>query len=265
MPLQPALLKTLNLITTVAAITTIVLNRDFIKETYYARSSFLSNADIGLLIPAVTWFLLGGFSLVQWCDFAHDVVVEAIDYNLFISNLAIVSWVLSWRYDWLVVGELLLVLNAVLITRLYSRMRIFTATSILDYAFVHVSFSLYSGLVWLDVFQNFFAAFTTKEGGPMSWAALGAAFAIFILLAIAIYHAEFSRDPDSWSCAAVSLMILSISLEQGSEVPAVQMTGLVSFGWLIGSLARRAIQNVSTWHERANDEYTPDERRGLLG
>jgi hypothetical protein len=105
----------------------------------------------------------------------------------------------------LVVGQILLVINAVLIWRLYVKMRVFTATNLLDYAFVHVSFSLYTGLVWLDVFQNFFAAFTNKDGGPDSWAAIGAAFAIFILLAIGNYHAEFSKDPDSWSGAAIAL------------------------------------------------------------
>ncbi|KAG0066028.1 hypothetical protein BGZ89_007690, partial [Linnemannia elongata] len=204
MPLHPALLKTLNLFTFIGAVSTIVYNREFITEELSQRPNYLSNSPVGYTIPAINWFLLGGFTLVQWLDFAHDVVVEAIDWNLSVSNLIITAWILSWKYDWLVVGQILLVINAVLIWRLYVKMRVFTATNLLDYAFVHVSFSLYTGLVWLDVFQNFFAAFTNKDGGPDSWAALGAAFAIFILLAIGNYHAEFSKDPDSWSGAAIA-------------------------------------------------------------
>ncbi|KAG0302323.1 hypothetical protein BGZ97_002400, partial [Linnemannia gamsii] len=172
MPLHPALLKTLNLLTYIGAVSTIVYNRKFITEELAQRPNYLSNSPVGYIIPAINWFLLGGFTLVQWLDFAHDVVVEAMDWNLFVSNILIASWVLSWVHDWLVVGQILLVINAVLIWRLYVKMRVFTATNLLDYAFVHVSFSLYTGLVWLDVFQNFFAAFTNKDGGPDSWAAI---------------------------------------------------------------------------------------------
>ncbi|KAG0288615.1 hypothetical protein BGZ96_007598 [Linnemannia gamsii] len=265
MPLHPALLKTLNLLTYIGAVSTIVYNRKFITEELGQRPNYLSNSPVGFTIPAINWFLLGGFTLIQWLDFAHDVVVEAVDWNLFASNILIASWVLTWIYDWLVVGQILLVINAVLIWRLYVKMRVFTATNLLDYAFVHVSFSLYTGLVWLDVFQNFFAAFTDKDGGPNSWAAIGAAFAIFILLAIGNYHAEFSKDPDSWSGAAIALMVLSIGIEQGSAVPVVQITSLVSFGWLVGALARRGINNVALWHERAQDDISVGERRGLLG
>ncbi|KAG0030841.1 hypothetical protein BGZ81_002125 [Podila clonocystis] len=265
MTLHPALLKTLNFFTYVGVITTIFLNREFIGNEVAKRPNYLSNSTVGFIIPAINWFLLGGFTLTQWLDFAHDVVVEAIGWNLFVSNLAITAWVLSWRYDYLVVGQLLLVLNAILIWRLYIKMRVFTATNLIDYAFVHVSFSLYTGLVWLDVFQNFFAAFTDVSGGPNSWAAYGAAFSIFILLAIGNYHVEYSRDPDSWSGAAIALMVLSIAVEQGAAVPVVQITGLVTFGWLVGALARRAINNVALYHERNYDDISVGERRGLLG
>ncbi|KAF9397563.1 hypothetical protein BGZ94_006259, partial [Podila epigama] len=108
-------------------------------------------------------------------------------------------------YDWLIVGQILLILNALLIWRLYVKMRIFTATNLVEYLFVHVAFSLYTGLVWLDVFQNFFAAFTDRADGPSSWTAWGAALSIFILLTIGEYHAFYSRDPDSWSAAAIAL------------------------------------------------------------
>lgn len=60
-------------------------------------------------------------------------------------------------------------------------------------------------------------------------------------------------------------MILSICVEQGAAVPVVQVTGLVSFGWLVGALARRAINNVAIWHERTYDDISVGERRGLLG
>ncbi|KAF9943130.1 hypothetical protein BGZ67_006498 [Mortierella alpina] len=264
MPLHPALLKTLNLVTYIVTVSTIAFYRDFITEALEGHPNFLTNSSIGFVIPALNWFLLAGFTLTQWQDSAHDVVVEAINWRLFVSNLVVAAWVVTWRYNWLIVGQILLIINAFLIWRLYVKMRVFTATNLLDYVFVHISFSLYTGLVWLDVFQNFFAAFTDKEGGPQSWAAMGAAAALFTLLAIGNYHAEFSRDPDSWSGAAIALMILSISVEQG-DVPVIKTTGLVSFGWMIGALVRRALRNVAVWHERAQDEISVGERRGLLG
>lgn len=84
-------------------------------------------------------------------------------------------------------------------------MRVFTATSLLDYLFVHNLFSIYAALVWVDAFQNFFAVFTTTEGGPESLAAWGAAAALLVLLAIGTYYIEFARDPDSWSGAVIAL------------------------------------------------------------
>ncbi|KAG0352572.1 hypothetical protein BGZ54_002687, partial [Gamsiella multidivaricata] len=204
MALHPILLKTLNMVTYITAISTIVFFRDFITDALAGHPNYLTNSTVGFIIPALNWFLLGGFIFFQWLDFAHDVVVEAVDWHLFVSNLIIAAWVLTWRFHWLIIGQILLVINAILIWRLYIKVRVFTATNLIDYAFIHISFSLYTGLVWLDVFQNFFAAFTTKDGGPTSWAAIGAAGAIFLLLAIGEYHAEFSRDPDSWSAIAIA-------------------------------------------------------------
>jgi hypothetical protein len=106
MPLHPALLKTLNLLTYIGAVSTIVYNRKFITEELAQRPNYLSNSPVGYIIPAINWFLLGGFTLVQWLDFAHDVVVEAMDWNLFVSNILIASWVLSWvRYFFTVAAE----------------------------------------------------------------------------------------------------------------------------------------------------------------
>ncbi|KAF8909127.1 hypothetical protein BGZ58_006034, partial [Dissophora ornata] len=200
-----AVLKSLNFVTYIVAVSTIAFFNEFIQKALADHPNYFTNSPVGFIIPAVNWFLLGGFTLVQWCDFAHEVVVEAISWRLFVSNLVIAAWVITWRLNWLVVGEILLIINAILVWQLYMKMRNFTATNLVDFAFVHVSFSLYTGLVWLDVFQNFFAAFTSKDGGPMSWAAFGAAFAIFLLLAIGNYHAEFSKDPDSWAGAAIAL------------------------------------------------------------
>ncbi|KAF9429345.1 hypothetical protein BGZ76_001433 [Entomortierella beljakovae] len=266
MALSPTLLKTLNTVTFIGTITTIVLNREFITKTVEDRPNFLSNSSIGYIIPAINWFLLAGFNLVQWFDFAHDVVVDAISWNLFVSNLVITSWVLTWRFDWLIVGQILLLINTVLVWRLHDKMRSFTATNLIDYAFVHISFSIYVGLAWLDVFQNFFAAFTTKEGGPESWAAIGATAAIFVLLAIGNYYTQFSMDPDSWSGSAIALMLLSIGFEQGNDVPIVQLASYISFGWLIGSLVSRVINNVNVWNQRDMDDIrVNNERRPLLG
>ncbi|KAI1321169.1 hypothetical protein EDD11_007735 [Mortierella claussenii] len=269
MPLHPVLLKTLNLVTYAGAIASMVVFRDFITNALTGHPNFLSNSQVGFIIPAINWFLLGGFTLVQWLDFAHDAVVEAIDWHLFVSHAVITAWVFTWRYNWLIVGQILLVANALLIWRLYHKLRVFTATNLLDYAFIHVSFSLYTGLIWLDAFQNLFAAFTTKDGGPDSWAAYAAAFSIFILAAVGNYHAEFSKDPDSWSGAAIALMILSIGIEQGPEVPVIQLVSLVCFGWLIGSLIRRAINNIAlrNWRDQDDlyDHRRSGERNPLLG
>ncbi|KAF8947427.1 hypothetical protein BGZ46_005586, partial [Entomortierella lignicola] len=196
-------LKSLNFVTYLITISTIYYYRDFIAKALSEHPNYFTNDEIGYIIPAINWFLMGGFILVQWLDFAHDVVVEAVSWRLFVSQLIVAGWVLTWRYDYLILGQILLIINAFLVWKLYTKVRIFTATNLVDYAFVHVSFSLYTGLVWLDVFQNFFAAFT-KMDGPDSWTAIGAAFSIFILLAIGNYHAEFSRDPDSWSGAAIA-------------------------------------------------------------
>ncbi|KAF9198077.1 hypothetical protein BGZ49_001217, partial [Haplosporangium sp. Z 27] len=49
------------------------------------------------------------------------------------------------------------------------------------------------------------------------------------------------------------------------DVPVVQFTSFISFGWLVGSLARRAITNVTIWNERALDDVVDGERRHLLG
>ncbi|GJJ79053.1 hypothetical protein EMPS_11412 [Entomortierella parvispora] len=264
MPLHPALLKTLNTLTFTAAISTMSYYHKFLVHALAGHPNFLSNSHIGFLIPTLSWFLLGGFSyLVQWFDSTHEMVVEAVDWHLFVSNLVITGWVLSWVHDYLVVGQVLLVVNAVLVWRLYSRLRAFTATSLMDYLFVQVSFSVYNALVWLDVFQNFFAAFTTKEGGPESWAAFGAAGALVVLMVIGTHYTEFARDPDSWCGAVIALMTLSITVEQGSAVPVVHMAGLLSVGWLVGALVRRVLRNVAVWHERNQDDF--HEGRPLLG
>ncbi|KAF9346944.1 hypothetical protein BGX26_001523 [Mortierella sp. AD094] len=259
-------LKSLNLVTYISTISTIYYYREFINDAVLKHPNYLTNSEVGYIIPVINWFLLGGFNLVQWLDFAHDVVVEAVSWHLFVSNLIVASWVVTWRYDWLIVGQILLVINAILVWKLYLKVRVFTPTNLIDYAFVHISFSLYTGLVWLDVFQNFFAAFTNTESGPDSLTAYGAAFSIFLLLAIGSYHAEFSRDPDSWSAAAIALMLLSIGFEQRGVVPIVEIVCFISFGWLVGALARRAINNVAIWNERAlDDAITDGERRHLLG
>ncbi|KAG0316901.1 hypothetical protein BGZ99_006623 [Dissophora globulifera] len=263
MVLPPVVLKSLNLVTYIIAATTIVLSREHIQDALNGHPNFLSNSHLGYAIPALSAFLLGGFTLVQWFDFAYEIVVDGVQWHLFASNLVVAAWALSWRFDLLVVGQALLLVNALLIYALHSNVRRFTATNIVDFAFVHVSFSLYTGLVSLDVLQNFFAAFTDKEDGPMSWAALGAAGAIVVLLAIGNYHAEFSKDPDSWSGGAIALMILSIAIEQGETVPVVQNTGFISFGWLAGALVRRGINSVEL-QRSLDDDYT-GERRHLLG
>ncbi|KAF9189929.1 hypothetical protein BGZ51_009141 [Haplosporangium sp. Z 767] len=265
MPLHPALLKTLNLVTYIIAVASFAFHNELLKNAYESHPNYLTGDSISLIIRATYWVLLGGFILTQWLDFAHDVVVDAIDWNFFASNLVMTAWVFTWKYEWYIFGQILLIINAILITRLYHRMRVFTATNLLEYAVVHVSFSLYTGMVWFDIFQNFFAAFTDKEGGPMSWAAIGAACAVVVLLIVGNYYAEYSKDPDSWATATITLSILSISLQQGSEVPLVQLTSFVSIGWLVGALIRRALKNINMWHERAQDDIIVDERRGLLG
>ncbi|KAG0261708.1 hypothetical protein BG011_000735 [Mortierella polycephala] len=265
MPLHSGLLKTLNLVTYIIAVATFVFHDEILQNAYENLPNYLTGNSIGLIIRATYWVLLGGFILTQWLDFAHDVVVDAIDWNFFASNLVMTSWVFTWKYEWYILGQILLIINTILITRLYLKMRVFTATNLLEYAVIYVSFSLYAGMVWFDAFQNFFAAFTNKEGGPMSWAAIGAACAVFFLLVVGNYYAEYSKDPDSWAAATITLTILSISLYQGSKVPVVQITGYVSVGWLVGALIRRVLKNINMWHERSLDDVTVDERRGLLG
>ncbi|KAG0293027.1 hypothetical protein BGZ98_002380, partial [Dissophora globulifera] len=139
MVLPPVVLKSLNLVTYIIAVTTIVLSREHIQDALNAHPNFLSNSHLGYAIPALSAFLLGGFTLVQWFDFAYEIVVDGVQWHLFVSNLVVAAWALSW------------------------------------------------------------------EDGPMSWAALGAAGAIVVLLAIGNYHAEFSKDPDSWSGGAIAL------------------------------------------------------------
>ncbi|KAF9347154.1 hypothetical protein BGX34_003345 [Mortierella sp. NVP85] len=265
MAIPPALLKTLNLVTYIIVVTSLAFHRELINNIYQERQNFLTSTPSGLIIPALVWFLLGGFVLVQWFDFAHDYVVEAIEWNLFASNLVMTAWIFTWKFDWLLVGELLTIVNAVLIWRLYIKKHVFTATNLIDYIFVHVPFSIYAGLVWLDVFQNFFTAFTTKEGGPTSWTAFAAAGAIVICLAIGDYHAEWSRDPDSWAAIVIGLLLLSIGVEQGAEVPIIFVTCMVSVGFLVNALIRRLVNNIITWHQRNMDDYAPEERRHLLG
>lgn len=205
MTLHPVLLKTLNLVSYIVVVITIVLHRDLVQSIYDDHPNFMKPSPLGLALPGVVWFLLGGFVIAQWLDFAHDFVVEAIDWNLIASNLVMSAWILTWRFNWLVVGEILTVINAVLIWRLYVKKHVFTATNLIDYIFVHVPFSIYAGLVWLDVAQNFFTAFTDKDGGPNSWTAIAAAASIALLLALGDYHAEWSKDPDSWAAATLGL------------------------------------------------------------
>ncbi|KAF9917479.1 hypothetical protein BX616_000879 [Lobosporangium transversale] len=263
MALHPTLLKTLNLVTYLLVVATGVFYREFLQDIYASRPNYLANNELGFIVPATVWALLGGFVIVQWFDFAHDVVVEAIDWHLFASNLVVIFWVFSWKFDWLVVSEVLLVINAILIWRLYIKMRDFTATNIADYAFVHISFSIYTGLVWFDVLQNFFTAFTDKEGGPTSWTALGAAAAIFVMLAIGNYHAEFSKDPDSWAAISIALF------EQGPSVPIIYLVSFISFGCLLGALIRRLVNHIILWRSPVwrDDEiptYNNGERSPLI-
>ncbi|KAG0042339.1 hypothetical protein BGZ83_000572 [Gryganskiella cystojenkinii] len=206
MALHPTLLKWLNVVSYTTAISTMAYYHKFIIDALAGHPNFLSNSHAGFLIPTVNWVLLGGFTfLVQWFDATHDVVVEAVDWHLFVSNFVITGWVLSWVHNSLYVGQVLLIVNAALIWRLYARMRVFTATSLLEHFCVYVAFSIYTALVWLDVFQNFFAAFTTKEGGPESLAAWGAAGSLLVLLMIGTYFIEFARDPDSWVGATIAV------------------------------------------------------------
>ncbi|KAF9402061.1 hypothetical protein BGZ94_005018, partial [Podila epigama] len=73
MGLHPALLKILNLITFAVVVSTIVLNREAIQKIVQDHPNFLTNSTVGYIIPAINWFLLGGFTLAQWLDSAHDV------------------------------------------------------------------------------------------------------------------------------------------------------------------------------------------------
>ncbi|KAF9089889.1 hypothetical protein BGX27_002382, partial [Mortierella sp. AM989] len=96
MPLHHYLLKSLNLATYLITISTIYYYREFIADALANHPNFLTNSEVGYIIPAINWFLLGGFNLAQWFDFAHDVVVDAVDWRLFVSNLIVASWVLTW-------------------------------------------------------------------------------------------------------------------------------------------------------------------------
>lgn len=97
MALHPTLLKTLNVVSYTTAISTMSYYHKFIIDALAGHPNFLSNTHIGFLIPTINWFLLGGFTfLVQWFDSNHDVLVEAVDWHLFVSNFIITGWVLSW-------------------------------------------------------------------------------------------------------------------------------------------------------------------------
>ncbi|KAF9969004.1 hypothetical protein BGZ65_012387 [Modicella reniformis] len=203
--MQPVVLKTLNVITYIIMVTTAALHWELLSSIYYDRPNYLRGTQYSMILPGIVFVLLAGFSIAQWRDSAYDYVMDAIEYNLFASNLVITTWVFTWKLEWLVVSQILVIINAIFIGRLFMKKQSFTATSLIDYIFVHLPFSIYAGLVWVNVFQSFFSSFTTKEAGPDSWAAIGAAGSIVFMLIIANYQAQFSQDPDSWSAIVIGL------------------------------------------------------------
>ncbi|KAF9973442.1 hypothetical protein BGZ73_003307 [Actinomortierella ambigua] len=265
MSIHPTLLKILNVLSLMAvASTAAIFGREVHKS--YLHPHLLQTDIWGYGAAFLAIFLGLGFPIAQWFDSAHDVVVEAISWQFALSNLVLSFWLFCWNRGWMVLSEVAIVLNFILVWRVYTKMRAFTATNLLTYASIHVVFSIYSSVAWIDIFQNFFAAFTdeTSSNPFIVSLALGS---LLTLTGVGWYQAELSRDPDSWSAATIIFTIYAIvSYQSKQEEPAhsIIVVGLIALGFLFNSFARRGIRNFEII--RGRDEIIiNDERRGLLG
>ncbi|KAG0236075.1 hypothetical protein BGW42_004183 [Actinomortierella wolfii] len=273
MSIHPTLFKIFNVLSLMlAASSAAIFGRDVAKAYLHPH---LLQTDIwgyGATFLAVTLGI--GLPITQWFDSAHDVVVEAISWYLTASNLVVSFWFLCWSREWFVLSQVAIVLNFILVWRVYTKMKVFTATNLFTYASIHVVFSVYSSLAWIDIFQNFFAAFTdeTTSSSLITLLAMGS---LLTLTAVGWYQAELSGDPDSWSAATIIFTLYAIvSYQSHQEQPAlgIIVTGLITLGFLFNSFARRGINNfaymfpglANLLHRRNDDIYTNGERSRLL-
>ncbi|KAG0261416.1 hypothetical protein DFQ27_002973 [Actinomortierella ambigua] len=265
MSIHPTLLKIFNVLSLMAVTSTAaIFGRDVFKA--YSHPHLLQVDIWGYGAPILVTLLVVGFPIAQWFDSAHDVIVEAVSWHFAVSNLVVSFWIFCWYQGWMVLSEVAIVLNFILVWRVYTKMRVFTATNLLTYASIHVAFSVYSSVAWIDIFQNFFAAFTDETSSNPFIVAL-ALGSLLTLTGLGWYQAELSRDPDSWSAATIIFSIYAIvyyQSEQEDPARSIIVLGLIALGFLFNSFARRGIRNIEIIRGR-DDIISNDERRGLLG